>query len=237
MNNNTRWRTYNPETTVELAVAFTSLEGGRISHMKLLKLMYLFERYWLLKHKQLLTGNTLFMLPKGPVLSETLDLMNGNIMYPNWNKIFSRVQNNQIKFVSVGERQKYFVRENLQFYDVKSSSVLPPEAHKVVKSVYQVYGRLTQFELSDYTHELPEWSDPKGSARRLSDENLYRIITDSYHQGSDKLFAQLFKDEYIQPDFNIEEMGELVDNEENIVLDSSMSRKERRAAILAFANS
>ena len=56
---------------------FLGRSGDKMEKLKLMKLLYLSERAYLLKYHDTLTGERLVSLAYGPVLSDTLNLING----------------------------------------------------------------------------------------------------------------------------------------------------------------
>jgi uncharacterized phage-associated protein len=71
---------FNERKVAQMAAFFLGqVQGGRMSHLKLMKLLYLAEREALRSLGLHLTGDHLVSMPHGPVLSMTLNLMDGNI--------------------------------------------------------------------------------------------------------------------------------------------------------------
>ena len=62
--------------TTQLACEFLRLAGGRMSYMKLIKLLYLVDRRSLLERGVPVTYDRYVSMSHGPVLSETLALIN-----------------------------------------------------------------------------------------------------------------------------------------------------------------
>lgn len=127
------------------AVYFTLQEGGCINKMKLCKLMYIAERMSLQESESPLFGGMYCSLAYGPVISEVLSAIDAN----------------------------YWQGLNLQQYDVvlKPNTEFTTDAmsdwgHELIVRVYEQYGKMNQWELSDWTHrEFAEWKDP-GKGRR-----------------------------------------------------------------------
>lgn len=59
----------------EIAACFLKHSQGRINYTKLIKMMYIVERYAIKKWGYTLTHDDLFWLKQGPILSRTLDLI------------------------------------------------------------------------------------------------------------------------------------------------------------------
>lgn len=64
---------YKERTAAQVAAYFLWKAKEPVKYIKLMKLMYLAEREFLLSHGSRLTGDELYSLPYGPVLSNTLD--------------------------------------------------------------------------------------------------------------------------------------------------------------------
>jgi len=60
----------------QAAPRLLELEGGKMSHMKLIKLLYLAERQAILRWGRPITFDWYVSMPHGPVLSFTLDKIN-----------------------------------------------------------------------------------------------------------------------------------------------------------------
>ena len=70
---------YSEKRAAQTAAFFISRAGGTIELLKLMKLMYLAERESLVKYGEPITGDVLVSMKHGPVLSNTLDHINGFI--------------------------------------------------------------------------------------------------------------------------------------------------------------
>ena len=70
---------YSEVCAAQVAAFFLHKAGCRLSTLKMMKLIYQAERTSLQRHGEPLTGNYLFSTEHGPVLSITLDHINGMI--------------------------------------------------------------------------------------------------------------------------------------------------------------
>jgi uncharacterized phage-associated protein len=124
-----------------------------MSHMKLIKLMYLIERQALVKSGRLVTFDWLVSMDHGPVLSATLDKINeappANPAHRSyWHRLISAREDHEVRLLE------------------KSPPVdaLSPADLKLIDEVWARFGWMNQFQLRDWCHEhLPEWNDPAGS--------------------------------------------------------------------------
>jgi hypothetical protein len=67
---------YREDKATQAAARLLKLRGGAMSHLKLIKLLYLAERASLVRLGRPLTDDSCASLPHGPVLSATLDRIN-----------------------------------------------------------------------------------------------------------------------------------------------------------------
>ena len=64
---------FNEFKAAQVAAWFLAQQGGKMPHLKLMKLMYLAERASLKMHGRLITGDRFVSMPHGPVLTLTLN--------------------------------------------------------------------------------------------------------------------------------------------------------------------
>ena len=126
--------------------------GNEMHYLLLIKLLYLADRQALIERGLPITGDRLVSMDWGPVLSEIKDLLT---MEPETS--------------GGGEAWREYVAEPVM-YKVKGRKN-NPEADEL--SEYEValldqiddqFGAIDRFELSRWTHDLPEWRDPHGSS-------------------------------------------------------------------------
>lgn len=102
-------------------------------------------------------------MPRGPVLSGILDILIHGPHEPEAHPWFD--------YVSPPKG-----------YDVALEREPDPEGELsdfeigVLKSVFQEYGHLDQWQLSELTHDLPEWHDPQGSSLPIDPADILRNI-------------------------------------------------------------
>jgi uncharacterized phage-associated protein len=133
----------------------------RMNYMKLLKLLYLAERSSLLEATKSMSGDRLIGMSKGPLLSETYDL---------------------IKASSTGNRTGYWCQHiKTEGYDVvmidhsaMEYDDLSDADESRLHRIYDQFGHMNEEELVEWTHEnLAEWTDPKGSSRSIPTRDIF----------------------------------------------------------------
>lgn len=145
-----------------------------MSHMKLIKLLYLVDRRSLVRFGRPITFDWYFSLPHGPVLSFTLNRINEEIDPQNpsyWHRFISEREGHSVRLLG----------------DMPNDQLSTAE-EQLIDEVFSKFGEMSQWKLRDYCHELPEWQDPNGSrlpieirdillAEGLDEEEVEEILT------------------------------------------------------------
>ena len=147
--------------TAQAAACLVSLNGGRMNYMVLIKLLYLSDRQSLIETGLPITGDRMVSMPHGPVLSATLDLIKEPEPEPGihspWHEyLLTRPAPREVKLKLSDPDEDELSRYHL----------------KVLKGVYCEFGKKGKYELRDWTHQLPEWEDPKGSSRTIDPRRI-----------------------------------------------------------------
>ncbi len=146
---------YRQDKTTQAACILLQKRGGRMSYLKLIKLLYLADRAALLKWGRPISFDAYVSMDQGPVLSRTYDFINHGPP-PETDSYWHR-------FISDPVR-----------YEVSPKGECPDgalsEAEKrLLDQVFECFGRMGRWELVEWMHNnLPEWVDPHGSAIPLS---------------------------------------------------------------------
>jgi uncharacterized phage-associated protein len=145
---------FNYKKAVQALNFFALAEGGNINKMKALKLVWLSDRLHLRRYSRAITGDVYFALKNGPVASTTRNLLE------DW-----ELDNcNHVWGLEALERdyRNAFIEENENRYLFNSTNIISEKVFsktdlEVLHEVYEKYGELNHFELSDLSHEFPEW--------------------------------------------------------------------------------
>ena len=160
--------TYRPEKAAQTIAYFAIREGGSISVLKAIKLLYLADRESIRVRGHPIQDESRFSLPYGPVNSTTLDHLNGAYKENRavWNAILADRANNNVGLTNGGLRQ-----EDLDFLSIRELEIL--------ETVWQLVGNLDRFDLADWTHDpenVPEWENPNGSNRKIPLERVMAAV-------------------------------------------------------------
>ena len=154
---------FNERKAAQIATWFLRQAGGIMRHLKLIKLMYLAERQALRDYGFTLTGDQVVAMPHGPVLSMTLNFINGDIesIDDGWEAWISDRANHEVA-----------LRDRPQ--DQAALDELSVAELEILDRVWNEFGHMNQWQLRDYTHmHCPEWTDPDGSSMPIP---LHRIF-------------------------------------------------------------
>lgn len=149
---------FREDRATQTAAKLLDLGGGRMNHMKLIKLVYLADRKALLEYGRPITFDYYYSLDHGPVPSLTLDKVTSqrNPRRPSyWHQYISERTEHEVCLVAEAHVDQ-----------------LSPAEEEIIESVFADFGHMSQWDLEDYCHTLPEWQDPKGSRLPIEIRNI-----------------------------------------------------------------
>ena len=90
---------YKEEKTAQMAALFLTLRGGKMSHLKLLKLMYMVDREALRRLGRSVSFDNYSSMEHGPILSTTYDRIKGGTLgaKPPWEKYITTREGNNVR--------------------------------------------------------------------------------------------------------------------------------------------
>lgn len=151
---------FHDKKTAQAAAYLLGRHGGRLPYMVLIKLLYLADRAMLLKHGQTITGDRMFSMRHGPVLSQVLDFITEG---PD--------DNPSSWFEYIEPPVKYEVTLKAKAGTDELSRF---ELH-LLDEVDGRYGGMDRWDLVQLLHRtLPEWKDPGVSSSRIEPEEILR---------------------------------------------------------------
>jgi len=138
------------------------LHGKPMKYLGLLKMLYIADRIALERIEQPITGDHYVSMKYGPVLSGVYDLIKGKPIddaLPLWSEYISPSDKNFV----------YLVKD-------PGNDELCEEEEEILQEVYQTFGHLDPFHVAEWTHDLPEWKDPHGSAIPILVEDILKNV-------------------------------------------------------------
>ena len=149
---------YREDKATQAAGMFLKLRGKPMSHLKLMKLLYLADRGALLRWRRPITFDSYVSMPQGPVLSQTLNVLNGESDTSGpWNQAISSPSNYEVTLIK----------------DPGTDKLSDAEV-SIIEETFGRFGTMSRWALCDYTHTLPEWQDPNGSSIPIDYKDVLR---------------------------------------------------------------
>jgi len=136
-----------------------------MNYLKLMKLLYLADRESLRRHGEPISGDRYVSMDHGPVLSQTLNLINGAVEaeQKGWSHWIADKADYE---VSLRRRVSRDALDELSEADLV-----------VLEFIYRKFGRMDQWKLRDYTHRYCiEWKDPEGSSIPIEIVDIFKAL-------------------------------------------------------------
>ena len=154
---------FNERKATEAAAYLLKLRGGRMSYMKLIKLLYLADREALIGWGQPISTDRYVSMKHGPVLSNVLDLINfgsSSEKAGSWSSMISNPSDNDVSLV-----------REISEEDFEELSIAE---RKLLDEICREYGALDEWTLVDRLHDVGEWRDPHGTSVPISFSEILR---------------------------------------------------------------
>ena len=159
---------FNEKKAAQSAAYFLLSAGRAMSVLKLMKLLYLAERRSYQQFGQPIIGDRLVSMPHGPVLSVTLNHMNGELPSEPGGWDFW-----------VADRAEHCVELTRDAADITLDQLLElsDADATILAETWREFGQMSGMQLRDYTHaECAEWKDPDGSMIPIKFEDLFQAL-------------------------------------------------------------
>jgi uncharacterized phage-associated protein len=146
----------------QMAAYLLRKRGGRMSYMKLIKLLYLAERQAMAKWGESMSGDKFVSMPHGPVLSETYSLISGETD-GCWNELIKGEANYELSLA-----------HNIEIDDLDELCLAEM---KILDAIFDEFGQMKRWDIRNYTHNYcKEWQDPNGSSFPIKPEEIFRAV-------------------------------------------------------------
>ena len=149
---------FNPEKAGQAVAYLLKLSGGKHGKGQLDKMLYAADWSQLRRFGAPLTGDQPVSMPQGPVLSDVLHLLTGEMKNPFWEKHISKAP------------------KGCQINQLIAESPTDLLSDSEIETLGKVHARLAHLsweELKDFCYKLfTEWKDPKGSQAPIEFEMM-----------------------------------------------------------------
>jgi uncharacterized phage-associated protein len=129
---------FNEAKATQAAALLLKLRGGEMSYMKLIKLLYIVDRQALLRWGRPVTTDCYVSMDRGPVLSQTLDLITEGVA-PNQTSIWA-------EHISQPENYKVHLRKEAGTEELSDAETA------LIDEVFHRFGAMNRWELVDLAH-------------------------------------------------------------------------------------
>lgn len=154
----------------------------KLDNMKAYKLLWLADRYQLRHSGRFLSGDKYFAIPFGPVPSDAKNILEGKPTVITTNKEYAD------EFLKLeGKRYTAMKNPNLRAFSISDREVL--------SQVLALYGGMTAQELSNMSHQFPEWIAYKDLIQDEKCNSSYPIDVDYFFEDTDADEKGFFTDE------------------------------------------
>ena len=142
---------FNEAKATQAAVRLLRNRGGRMSYMKLIKLLYLADREALSRWGRSISTDTYVSMKHGPVLSRVLNLITEGEDPSFGETMWGR-------HISEPDHYDVILKED------SPGDLLSEAEDEFLDETSRNFGHMNRWKLVDLVHTLPEWKDPDGSA-------------------------------------------------------------------------
>lgn len=154
---------FQSEKAAQISSYFAQKNNAPIDKLKLMKLIYLSEREFMERYTEPMLYDEFFSLPHGPICSNTLNGINGELDIEIWNKFISR-NGHKIKTT-----QNSFNRDD--FDEISDAEI------EVLNSTWDSFGWMTTTEIRNYTHKnCPEYTELEKGCLPIHYPNLFKVL-------------------------------------------------------------
>lgn len=155
---------FSEQKVAQMAAFFLAREKTPMAHLKLMKLLYLADRESLARFDVPMSDDRAVAMPHGPVLSATLDLINGKKVSDDWSAWISPLKNNEVHLKK-------------EIHDYEALDELSASEIAVLERVWDTFGHMTKYKLRDYTHHnLAEWKNPGWTSVTIDSKTTFMAI-------------------------------------------------------------
>jgi uncharacterized phage-associated protein len=166
---------FNEKKVSQMAAFFLEKGRGAMPVLKLMKLLYLADRESMDRYDEPISGDRMVSMPHGPVLSRTLELINGECSdtsdWPHW--VTGRA-GYEVGLAKHGPLNR------------DSLGALSDADIEVLADTWNRFGKLGTFEIRDLTHTMcGEWIDPKGSMNPIPPRDVFLALGRDMRQANE----------------------------------------------------
>lgn len=120
--------------------------NNKTNKMAALKLLFFAERYHIRKYAMMITDDTIYAMPRGPVSSAAKDILS-----------FNEPDDKHYTNIILEEEGKHFYKSKKEIKNQEEYELLAETNIEALDFSINSFGHLSEWELVDETHKYPEW--------------------------------------------------------------------------------
>ena len=147
---------YRDEKIAHMAAYLIRKLGGKVSRLRLMKLLYLADRKSLEKYGYSISGDKFVSMDLGPVLSSAYSFMSGKHKDQSvWDELIDNID---------GKTPCHALRDKSLYLGALSEN-----DEEIMDEIAASYGKMSSSQLVNYVHNnCIEWEDPKGTSKPIA---------------------------------------------------------------------
>lgn len=159
---------FNEKKATQAASLFLEKNGGKMSYMKLIKLLYLADREALMLWERPLTGDTYFSMKHGPILSNVLDIISNG----------GDPENSSYWYKYIGQPKNYDVK--LKEKGLPEADTLSQREMALISELSEKFKDFDRWDMVKFCHDfLPEWEDVGNTRKLIEISNILKALNKS----------------------------------------------------------
>lgn len=155
-----------------------------IDSWKAYKLLWIADRYHLRQYGRMITGDTYYALPHGPVPTDAKNLVDGEPLH-----YLTANQEYVDRYIKVKSKNKYCALEEP---DLKVFSESDMDA---MDKAYQEYGTMNCRQLEEFSHRYPDWKVYQDLIKKEGEKDAHPIDVHLFFQNPEHDESPLFKND------------------------------------------
>lgn len=155
-------------TTIIEAIYYLLKKLGRADKIKIVKLLYLADKFHLIRYGRTVTNDDYYAMPYGPVGTTIKDILSFD---PDW------TPPKAYKYLThLIEKEGYNYKPQKSAKDIEFE-MLSDSDKEALDFVINKFGKMNKWDLQKYTHKYPEWSQYKDllGAKKTNSERIETV--------------------------------------------------------------
>jgi uncharacterized phage-associated protein len=157
---------FDESKVAQMTAFFLKRSGGKMQYIKAIKLLYLAERLSLDRYHMPMSGDRLYSLPKGPIVSTTYNIIKEEL--PELGKAWGAWVNKKVG---------YYISSKKSFDSMDELDELSEADIEILEQVWKKFGWMSYGRLIEWTHDnCREWIHPGKSSTPIQYAEVFSAL-------------------------------------------------------------